>query len=71
MAKKKKADVDAVELEEAIKEQDEYEKGRNELIHTTDTILKPRTTKRRKLEYPTPSKCEANPLLLEAEVPHT
>ena len=45
LAKKKKSDVDAVELMKAIKEQDEYEKGRDELTHTTDTPLKPRTTK--------------------------
>ena len=59
LAKKKKADVDAVELMEAIKDQNEYEKGRDELIHTTDTPLKPRTTKLRKLEYPTPSNAKA------------
>ena len=55
LPKKSKADVDAVELVEVIKEQDKYEKGRDKLIHTTDTPLKPRTPNQRKMQYPTPS----------------
>ena len=42
LVKKKKANFDADELVEAIKEQGEYKKGRDELIHTTDCPLKPR-----------------------------
>ena len=55
LVKKKKADVDAVELVKAIEKHNEYEKGRDELVHTTNTLLKPRIRKRRKLEYPTPT----------------